>query len=162
MKPTEQEPDDDATEAAFVQGGHKIGDVELQPFSPSRVVAAQSMGLHYGALNDDEVAEYRKTGLYPQAAQDVAIVLWLCAIEDEREIARASRYPEQAFIKACEWANDRGLLNRAQQPFWEAYHTFETILAEIHASRTKPEGGGGTTGPKAKRRSRRSGPTSAR
>lgn len=134
----------DEPETSFTQSdNHALGDVKLQPYTPSRIIAAQAMGLHYGMLSDDEVQQYLATGLYPQAAHDVTIVLWLCSLEDDGEVARAAKWPEAAFKKASDWGATHGTINRSDGRFSAAFKLFFRIMSEIAASQTIPK----TSGP---------------
>ena len=65
-------------ESAFTgSDNHALGELELQPYTPSRIVAAQSLGLKYPLIPDEEREQFDKTGIYPGALRDTIIVLWL-------------------------------------------------------------------------------------
>lgn len=80
----------------------------------------------------------------------MALVLWLCSLEDEVEIDKASRNPVAAARKAATWAHERNLDNQRGDEFWKAYAVFMKIMAEVDASVSVPEpSGNGTSSPNA-------------
>jgi hypothetical protein len=111
----------------------------LQPYSPSREVAGQAMGLHYGYLDDAALKRFDSDKLYPGALRDVAIVMWLCAKATEDEIESAGVEPKSASKKAMEWAKANQLLDIRSEQFIECYVTFFDIMDEIWISRSTPQ-----------------------
>ncbi len=125
---------------SFIKSGLRtVGKFTLQPYSASREVAAQAMGLHYGYVTSAGKDRFERTKLYPGALRDVAIVFWLCASASEDEIDAAGIEPIQAAKKAIRWAGDNDLLNTEGETFWEAYAVFFDIMAEIWDSRSSPK-----------------------
>lgn len=126
---------------AFTQSGARTlnAGVEIQPYSPSRVVAAQAMGLKYPNIGPDSLEAFNKTGIYPGALQDVLIVLWLCSIADDKEVTRALRAPDDALSKAIAWGATQGIIDTKSDAWWAAYNVFIDIMVEINASRGDPQ-----------------------
>lgn len=143
VSPTKEDeiygPDDPAEEAFVKSDAHALDDLELQPYTPDRAWAAQAMGLRYGFVDDAGVEFFREHRIYPGALRDVAIVLWLCSLDDEVEIDKASRNPVAAARKAATWAHDRKLENPRGDGFWKAYAVFMKIMGEVDASVSVPE-----------------------
>lgn len=141
----------DDAEPAFTQSdNHALGELELQPFTPERFVAAQGMGMIWPGI----VAQGpRNTILYKGQANDAVILLWLCHIpsrsseKDEWTVKRASRLPDEAHEEAMRWAAERGITKPNSQEFWQAMNKFTDILLEINNSYTVPQTEGANQGP---------------
>lgn len=126
-------------DAAFLKSGtRKVGNLTLQPYTPSREVAGQAMGLHYAYVDKAGQERFRRTKLYPGCLRDVAIVMWLCAKATDDEIEAAGIEPRVAAKKANEWAKEQGFLNPNGDPFLDAYGAFFEIMDEIWQSQTVP------------------------
>jgi hypothetical protein len=140
---------DDPAEAAFTQSdAHALGDLDLQPYTPDRVWAAQAMGLRYGFIDDAGVEFFKEHRIYPGALRDVAIILWLCSLKDELDIDKACRNPVAAARKAATWSHDHKMDNPRGEDFWKAYAVFMRIMAEVDASVSVPEAtGNGSASP---------------
>ena len=124
----------------FVKAGKRtVGEYELAPFSPSREVAAQTMGLHYAYVDDAGKERYVRTSLYPGAIRDVAIVMWLCCKATEDEIDGAGIEPKSAVKKAIDWAHSEGILNVKNDFFWKAYTAFWQMMDEIAKAGFEPQ-----------------------
>jgi hypothetical protein len=132
-------PDDPAEEAFTRSDSHALGDLDLQPYTPDRAWAAQSMGLRYGFIDDAGVEFFREHKIYPGALRDVAIVLWLCSLTNEVEIDKACRNPIAAARKAATWSHQLKMDNPRGDGFWKAYAVFMQIMAEVDASVSTPE-----------------------
>lgn len=127
-------------EATFTKSGIKQFDgVILQPYSASREAAADSMGVKYGSVSEDEGKSFTKTGLYPGMKRDIWIVMWLCARATEEEIDMAGADGYAGARKAMEWAREVGLQDTASKKFSDAYDLFIQIMHETWVNRTKPE-----------------------
>ncbi len=123
-------------ESAFVNSeNHEFAGDKLQPYSMARRAAAQSIGLAYGALDSAHVARYNATKVYPGALRDVAVVLWLCSLTDEREIDRAARDPISAADKALKWLESKEIIDTVSDGFVDAYIQFFKIMDEVEVSR---------------------------
>lgn len=121
--------------------GHTLFGKKLQPYTPSRVVAAQAMGLLYPNIGPGGAVQLKKTGLYPGELQDILIVLWLCLREKPEEIEKARMDPIAAYGVAEKWgakAGIIGLCDPANERFTEALLIFQLIMTEIGESKTKP------------------------
>lgn len=127
-------------DANFLKAGPRtVGELTLQPYSPSRRVASQAMGLHFAYVDDAGKERFERTSLYPGQLRDVAIVTWLCAKATEDEVDGAGIEPATATKKAIEWASQQGLLDIKNDIFWKANSAFWDIMDEIANARFKPE-----------------------
>ena len=115
---------------------HVFGDMELNPYSASRVVAAQALGLKYP--NVSELEQFHKTGVYAGALQDTLIVLWLCAVPD-KEVMRALREPDESLSKAIEWGAQLKITDTSSEQWWKAYQKFIDIVSEVTDSTGNPK-----------------------
>lgn len=89
--------------------GEELFGKELHPYSPSRKIAAQAMGMKYPftGVTDD-------FGSYPGMLVDAIIACWLRTLPDATEgegwtPRKATRKPAQAFDAAEEWAVTNGI-----------------------------------------------------
>jgi len=130
--PRKKEPD------SFVSSDkHTLNGKKLQPWTPSRYIAAQAMGMLYPRIGEKGHDQFKRTQVYPGAVKDVIIALWLCSVtEDEVDDADAS--PEAAYRKARAWAIGLGLHKIEGDAFWNAYGQFADIFNEVDQSRTTP------------------------
>ena len=119
--------------------GHSLGDLKLQPYTPERVWAADSMGLRYGNLTKADIRQWRGSGYYPGMAGDVGIIIWLCSLTDLDEIASARRDPTNACRLAAEFAAKEKIISFKQKRFWQAHKVFLAIMDEINVVRGEPE-----------------------
>lgn len=145
----EPAPEVEPEEEAFI--GSKIGptlfDEPLRAYSPSRRVAAQSMGCLYPFIGDDGAAQFERTGIYPGAVKDAAIVLWLCSLEDASEQtsaqvkggawnpSKAMHRPEAALGAALEWAEELELITVGTERFSQAFGEFVKIVTAVEKSK---------------------------
>ncbi len=123
-----------AFEAA--KAGHELFGEELQPFSPSRKVAAQTMGMLYPMIGEAGAEQLEKTGTYPGMVKDMAIVLWLCTLPDvvDRKSqdwtpSKALRKPDEALNESMEWATGKGIVDLSQKPSQEAMVAFMAMVS---------------------------------
>jgi hypothetical protein len=145
MSDTDYEPDE--PEQAFVNSdSHSFGDIELQPYTPSRVVAAQAMGMRYPNIGDEALEQFNRTGVYPSALLDTLIVLWLCTLSEPNppappgaaQVRRAMRRPDESIEKAIAWGAEHGVTDQKSDAFWKAYDRFISIVTEVQNSRSVP------------------------
>lgn len=130
-------------EKAYIESGaHLLGSEKLQPYTPSRIVAAQAMGLKYPNIGKEGVAQLKKTGLYPGELRDVIIVLYLCRLTEDADVLDAQLDPVAAYAEAEKWAGEKRLTAMGQN-FRDAVLLFEKILNEIDESTTVPTAAGG-------------------
>ena len=123
-------------EKAFLESaGHLFLGETLEPYTPSRVVAAQAMGLKYPNIGADGVAQLKKTGLYPGELRDIIIVLHLCRLREDADVLGAQLDPGPAYAAAEKWAGQIGLCAMGKT-FREAVLIYEKILNEIEESKT--------------------------
>jgi hypothetical protein len=124
-------------EKAFVESGaHLLLGEKLQPYTPSRIVAAQAMGLLYPQIGKMGMAQLKKTGIYPGELRDMIIVLWLCRLQKAAEVEDALIDPDVSYAMAEKWAGKAGLCDMASKAFLEALVVFQTVINEIGESRT--------------------------
>jgi hypothetical protein len=124
-------------EKAFVESGaHLLLGEKLAPYTPSRIVAAQAMGLLYPQIGKEGMAQLKKTGIYPGELRDLIIVLWLCRLQKAAEVQDALIDPDVSYALAEKWAGKAGLCDMTSKPFLEALAVFQTIMNEIGESQT--------------------------
>jgi hypothetical protein len=124
---------------AFLDGdGHLFMGERLQPYTPSRIVAAQAMGLLYPKIGNDGLAQLKKTGLYPGELKDIIIVLWLCRLKAKEQVIEARLDPIAAYEDAEKWAGKIGLCDMTSDAFAYGLLVFQNIMNEIGASKTTP------------------------
>jgi hypothetical protein len=130
-----------AAKAFLASGGHLLFGKKLEPYTPSRVVAAQAMGLLYPNIGQGGLSQMKKTGLYPGELKDMLIVLWLCGLRTDAAVDAARLDPETAYFAAEKWgakAGIVGLCDHANEKFMEALVIFQMIMNEIGDSKTVP------------------------
>ncbi len=118
----EQEPQ----QAILAKGGDSIFGIELRPYSASRVVAAQSMGLLFPIVGVEGMDQMKRSGTYPGMLKDTIIVIWLCALKDAIDLTkdevkaqvwtptRATHSPATALEEAMRFAENYGFLSGAR------------------------------------------------
>lgn len=144
-KPTKQPPAISPDQAFVKSAAHLFAEMQLEPYTPSRVVAAQAMGLKYPRIGSEGLACYEKTGLYPGELRDIIIVLGVCRLPKE-EVLSAQLDPVAAYNLAEEWASGLGLTDMSSDIFKEAQRLFEALQNEIGASKTERKGTDSATG----------------
>jgi hypothetical protein len=117
-------------------GAHLFRKEKLQPYTPSRIVAAQAMGLLYPHIGKEGLAKLNRTGIYPGELRDMIIVLWLCRQEKDEKVQDALLDPGAAYGAAEKWAGKAGLCDMTSAVFLEALPVFQTIMNEIGESQT--------------------------
>lgn len=132
-------------------GTSAIGKLELQPYSPDRIIAAQAMLMQYGHVDEAGVEVYARTKVYPGMVRDIANHIWLRSVRnvmDEQDpsrvlvtasaiIDRAQRDPIWAAKEASNLAADLGIIDTDDDPFWEAREIFLTAMKAIRVARTE-------------------------
>ncbi len=129
---------------AAVKAGFEFRGQPLRPYSPSRKVAAQTMGMIYPFVGRDGQAQMEATGMYPGAIKDVLIVLWLCSLPDAPEVAKdawspslALRRPVLAMDEAMEWAG--ALIDVGSAEWAEAFELFLKIVVPTEQAKFKSD-----------------------
>ncbi len=126
--------------------GHILFGEELRPYSPSRKIAAQSMGMVFPFLSEAAADQHARTGSYAGQLKDVIIVLWLCTLKDPSDLtkkevkaqvwtpSRAGNKPELAMEVAMAWAVENGIIDTDKQPYRDAKLIWQAIIQNISAS----------------------------
>lgn len=127
-----------AHKAFLDSGGHLFIGERLQPYTPSRIVAAQAMGLIYPKIGTDGLAQLKKTGLYPGELKDIIIVLWLCRLKTKELVTQALMDPIEAYAEAEKWAGRIGLCDMTSDTFAYGLVVYQMIMNEIGESKTTP------------------------
>lgn len=120
---------------------HVLDGVRLFPWTPSRVIAAQTMGMLYPEIGKEGWDQYRRTKVYPGAVKDVIICLWLCT-QNEEEVDLADCAPVEAYNQARKWAASLGIHDIKGNPFWQAYNKFAEIMGQVDKAMTFPKNSG--------------------
>lgn len=123
----------------------------LKPWTPPRLIAAQSMGMLYPYIGETGVDALRSTGIYPGALRDVIISTWL-RLQDDATVRRAQLRPTEAMEHATIWAADKQLHNLLGDRFRTAYELFTQKMAalqEANGTPDTPPSAEGTPDPKA-------------
>lgn len=141
MKTTTKKKKERPADKAFEESvNHVLGDLKLQPYSPSRLVAAQAMGLKYPNVPKG-FEQYSQTGSYPGLLRDVIVVLGVCTMDDDA-VDKAQLDPDEAYQKAQKWADGKGILKAGSKEFLAAKSMFEKVMIEIYNSQSEPENNG--------------------
>jgi len=126
------------SEKAFQRSDkHMLGDLRLNPWTPSRIIAAQSMGMLYPNIGKDGWDQYNRTRMYPGQLKDTVIGLWLCSVDDEA-VETADCAPGAAYRTARGWAEEQGILKQESTEFQRARDEFISIINEVSESASKP------------------------
>jgi hypothetical protein len=127
-----------AVEQAFEQSAnHALGELKLQPYTPSRIVAADAMGLKYPNIPKG-FEQYSQTGTYTGILRDIIVVLGVCRMEDEA-VDKAQLDPDEAYKRAEKWAHGKGITNMASAAFQEAKSLFEDHVGDPRVPHRKRE-----------------------
>lgn len=134
---------------SFIQSkaGYELFGEPLRPYSASRKVAANSMGVLYPMIGEEGAAQFQKTNSYPGILKDCLCVLWLCSLPDAHEVtadqvkagqftpSRALSKPQEAFDAAMAWADPKGLCDMGSEAFSVAVQTFVAIVTGVEAAK---------------------------
>ena len=151
---------DDITpeEKAFIEAkrGFELFGTPLAPYTASRKVAAQTMGMQWPFIGEAALAQLQTTNMYPGALRDAAIVLWLCTLPDASTAlargvwtpSRALSKPDEARDAALEWADKEGVTDSSGAKFGEAFQVFFGVVtgADAGAFRIEVEKTAGESG----------------
>jgi hypothetical protein len=124
-------------EQAFIESeNHSFNGLKLEPWSPERMWAAESMGLRYGKLSKETVPQFQKTYMYNGMTGDVGIFIWL-STRNIDEVRAARRDPDTAEELAGTFAKENGIIVASGKHFNEAYKLFLQAMDEIYVSSTE-------------------------
>ena len=145
-------------EKSFIEGkrGFELFGEPLAPYSASRKVAAQAMGMQWPFIGEAALAQLQATNMYPGALRDAAILLWLCTLPDASTAlargvwtpSRALSKPDEARDAALEWADAAGITDTSGPKFSEAFQLYFGIVtgADAAAFRIEVEKTSGESG----------------
>lgn len=111
---------------------------KLFPWTPTRMIAGQSMGMIYPDIGKDGFDQYKRTGLYPGAVKDCIICLWLCS-QTEEQVDEADAAPVDAYRRARVWAAGLKIHTTNCPEFWQAGKVFAKIIGEVDKATTIPK-----------------------
>lgn len=134
-------------EKAFLDArtGFELFGQPLKPYTPSRKVAAQSMGMLYPFVGEEGQEQMARTGVYPGQLKDVIILLWLCSLQDPLELTaddiragkwtptRANQAPAKAYKAAEDWAASKQITDTLTPTSREAFQVFMAIVSGVAA-----------------------------
>jgi hypothetical protein len=140
MKKKKTKPD------AFLKSErHALDGIKLQPWTPDRMIAAQSLGMIYPSIGDEGWAALKRRSIYAGAVRDVALALWLCTLSDAEVLEAEARGDAEARKQSAAWAVKLHLHDANKAPFWDAFTKFMEIQNEVNQSATLPvKGDAGT------------------
>lgn len=137
-----------AMEKAFDEAGRgfELFGNPLKDYSPSRMLAAQNMGLRYPFIGEKAAEIFEETGMYPGGLEDCIIVLWLCSLPDKSKKEdwnpdRAASKSSLAKLVATGWAAKQGFINVSSPQFAEAFAVFVAIVTGQEASKFRVTSG---------------------
>jgi|APGre2960657404_1045060.scaffolds.fasta_scaffold40180_3 hypothetical protein len=146
-------------ESSFINAkrGFELFGTPLAPYTASRKVAAQTMGMQWPFIGEAALAQLQATNMYPGAIRDTAILLWLCTLPDASTAlargvwtpSRALSKPDEARDAALEWADKCGITDSSGPKFGEAFQVFFGIVTGVDAAQFRIEvekTGGGESG----------------
>jgi hypothetical protein len=116
---------------------HVLNGLKLQPWTPSRIIAANSMGMLWPRIGKEGWDQYSRTKTYPGVLRDIIVGLWLC-LQDWQRVDEADAAPVEAYSEARKWAAELGIHRIDSDEFWQAYGKFVEIMSEVDKSFTKP------------------------
>jgi hypothetical protein len=127
---------------------HTLSDLRLEPWTPDRYLAAQSMGMLHPRVGKEGWDQFDRTKMYPGCVKDVVIAIWLCSIPDspnlnegtfQWSVVDADARPVEAYSVAKKWAIKRGILKPDSLEWWQAYGAFSDMVREAAEAMTKPK-----------------------
>lgn len=134
MKKKPTKPHDSFTQS----DKHVLNGVKLYPWTATREIASQSMGLLYPEIGDEGWDQYRRTKVYPGALKDTIICLWICT-QKEDQVDNADAAPIDAYRRARKWAAGLGIHKLGSNAFWQAYKKFAEIIKQVESAKTAPK-----------------------
>lgn len=137
-------------EEAYLQAkaGNALFGQELQAWSPSRIIAANAMGLVW-PLPETAMDQLANHGVYSGALRDTIILCWLRTLRNASEqdkdsvlrgdwtVQKALRAPHDAFEAATAWAHAHGMVafsDDPESPFGKAYKLALATLLGVSLS----------------------------
>lgn len=126
------------------KAGRELFGGVARPWTPSRAVAAQTMGMIFPMIGEEGQASLNTKNTYPGILQDVVIVCWLCTLPDDvsRQSdgwtpSRALRSPTKAFDAAMVWGEKVGVIDMRNAKYVEGVKFFISIFSDEAASNFK-------------------------
>lgn len=129
------------TEKSFAESlSPQLFGKDVSPYTPSRVVAGQTMGLRYPHIGEDGARELQESGIYSGGLKDAIIFGWLSTLPDKSgkmsswTPSRAISQPESAVAAAIEWAAENKVTNLQSKAFEELWGLFMQVMGEVMRS----------------------------
>lgn len=153
--------DENEVEQAYLaaKAGRELFGELVRPWTPSRAVAAQTMGMIFPMIGEAGQESFKLRQTYAGILQDVVIVCWLCTLPDEAAKngsgwtpSRALRNPSVAFEMAVAWAGDNKMTDMGSDAFQDGLRLFlgvhfgeaaSNFKVEVEGSSEQPEGDSG-------------------
>lgn len=118
---------------------HAIDVIKLDPWTPDRLIAFQSLGGIYPNISDEGWAALRRRSIYPGAVRDVLLALHLCSISPEKVLELETKGESEAKKESMAWGVKLGIHDTNKAPFWTAFDKFMQIQLEANQAITVPE-----------------------
>lgn len=118
-------------------------EVALKPYSPSRVIAAQKIGVRFPLIGEEQWNGFADTGTYPGIIEDCILLLWICSLPDTAMRAdqwtpsRAAAKPLAAKVAAIGWGAKLQIHDMMGEHYQEAVQVFLAIVQGVEASKFK-------------------------
>lgn len=117
---------------------HALAGIRLQPWTPDRAIAAQTLGMLYPNIGKAGWEAVKARNIYPGAIRDVLLALWLCSLDPEQVLDAEARGEADAKQRALEWGKPLGIHDSRKEPFWDAYDLFVKMQEESTDAATVP------------------------
>jgi hypothetical protein len=149
--PTE---DEEIEKSYTASDGHFWKETRLDPYGAQRQIAAQALGLRWGAMTKEDLKEFEQTNSYPGMFLDAMIVLYLCHPRgpkgkdgiDESYSACDPKASRGVRRRMMDWAAEQGITAESEEQ-GEAIVLMVKIVRESRINQFKPDGKKGTALP---------------
>jgi hypothetical protein len=146
----EQEIEQSFTDA----DGHFWGDKRLDPYSAQRQIAAQALGMRFGALTIEDMEELERTSSYAGLFLDAVTVIYLCYPRgrdgkqgiDESYAACDPQARKGVRLRMLTWAEAQEITEGSTN-YRSAVEMMLKIIKEARINQFKPDGKKGTPVP---------------
>lgn len=107
-------------------------DVKLRAFDDFRLMAAQSMGLRFFNMTEDDISEFKAHGTYDELYMDAIISVCLCTKPEEFAL-KAIDHPKTYKKQILQWAKKQGIRPGTER-HGEVIEAFGQIINDISVS----------------------------